>query len=121
MQRNPSISNGVIAFENNSSPENPADVWIYVLATNTLFRVSETPAVDNTLNDVTVLPSGGVTVVWAGDDDLEPGLHNVYARTFAIPAAPDTDGDGILDASDNCPLVKPGPGRPGRRRNRRRL
>ena len=105
LQQDPSISNGVIAFENRTSPENPADVWIYVLATNTLFRVTETPTVHDTLNDVTVLPSGDVRVVWTANDDLEPGFHNVYARTFAIPAAPDTDGDGILDASDNCPLV----------------
>ena len=109
LQRNPSISNGVIAFENKSTPETPGDVWLYVLATNTVFRVTDTPTVDDTLNDLTVLPSGDVRVVWAGDDDLEPGLHNVYARTFTIPLLSDTDGDGVPDASDNCLLV-PNPG-----------
>ena len=88
LQQDPSISNGVIAFENRSSPENPADVWIYVLATNTVFRVSETPTVHDTLNDVTVLPSGDVRVAWVANDDLEPGLHNVYARTFTVPLTP---------------------------------
>ena len=105
IERNPSISNGVIAFEHKTSPESPADVWIYVLATNALFRVIDTPIVDDSLNDVTVLPTGEVHVVWVGNDDLEPGLHNVYARTFAIPLLPDADGDGVADPSDNCPLV----------------
>lgn len=105
LQRNPSISNGVIAFENKSAPETPADVWIYVLATNTMFRVNDTLPVDETLNDVTVLPSGEVRVVWAADDDQEPGLHNVYARTFTVPLSLDGDGDGLADASDNCPSV----------------
>ena len=102
---NPNISNGVIAFERRLSPESPADIWIYVVATNTLFRVSDTPVVHDTLNDVTVLPSGEVRVVWVGNDDDEPGLHNVYARTFPVPLTPDADGDGIPDPSDNCPLV----------------
>jgi hypothetical protein len=105
LERNPSISNGIIAFEHKTSPENPADVWVYVLSTNTLFRVTDTPIVDDTLNDVAVLPNGEVRVVWVGNDDLEPGLHNVYARTFTIPLLPDADGDGVSDASDNCTLV----------------
>jgi Thrombospondin type 3 repeat len=105
VQRDPSISNGVVAFEDKPTPTTPADVWIYVLATNTRFRVSDTPTVDETLNDVTVLPSGDVRVVWAADDDAEPGLHNVRARTFPVPLTPDQDGDGVPDASDNCPLV----------------
>lgn len=104
-QRNPSVANGVVAFESKTSDENPADVWIYVLATNTAFRVTNTPLTDDTLNDVTVLPSGAVRVVWAADDDFESGLHNVYARTFAVPLTPDADGDGLVDSADNCPLV----------------
>jgi hypothetical protein len=105
IQRNPSISNGVIAFEHKTTPETPGDVWIYVVATNMLHRVSDTATVDETLNDVTVLPSGDVRLVWAADDDAEPGLHNVYARTFAVPLIPDTDGDGVPDPYDNCPLA----------------
>ena len=106
-QRNPSISNGVVAFESKTTPETPADVWIYVPATNTRFRVSDTPIVDDTLNDVSVLPGGVVRVVWAGNDDDVPGQHNVHARTFQVPLTPtgDGDGDGVPDTSDNCPLV----------------
>ena len=104
-QFHPSVSNGVIAFESRTTPETPADVWLYVLATNTVFRVTETPTVNETLNDVTVLGSGAVRVVWVGDDDLEPGLHNIHARTFTLPLAPDGDGDGVPDPSDNCPIA----------------
>jgi hypothetical protein len=105
IQRNPSIAAGLVSFENKATPETPGDVFVYVIATNTLFRVTNTPAVDETLNDVTVLPNGQVRLVWAAADDAEPGLHNVYARTFTVPLTPDTDGDGVLDPSDNCPLA----------------
>ena len=101
VQRNPSISRGVVAFESFSTEW---DIYVYVIATNTLYRVTATPTVDEVLNDVTVLPSGAVRVVWAsapvGGTD-----HDVYARTFTVPLTPDTDGDGIPDAADNCPLV----------------
>jgi hypothetical protein len=58
---------------------------VYVIATNTLFRVTNTPTVDESLNDVSVLPNGNVRVVWAADDDVG-GNHNVYGRTFSLPA-----------------------------------
>ncbi|MFY9579876.1 MAG: thrombospondin type 3 repeat-containing protein [Gaiellaceae bacterium] len=101
IQQNPSISRGVVAFESFSSAW---DIYVYIIATNTLYRVTDTPTVDEVLNDLTVLPSGGVRVVYAAVDH---GLtdHDVYARTFTVPLTPDTDGDGIADPSDNCPLV----------------
>jgi hypothetical protein len=105
LQRNPSISNGVVSFASRTTPETPADVFVYVIATNTLFRVTDTPTVDESLNDVSVSPAGLVRLVWAANDDLEPGLHNVYARSFTLPLVADTDGDGVADGSDNCPLV----------------
>jgi hypothetical protein len=89
-QRNPAISAGVVSFESKTAPETPADLFVYVIATNTVYRVTNTPTVDETLNDVTVLPSGQVRLVWAADDDAEPGLHNVYARTFTVPLTTDT-------------------------------
>jgi Thrombospondin type 3 repeat len=50
------------------------------------------------------LPSGAVRLVWVANDDAG-GEHNVYARTFTVPLSLDSDGDGVPDASDNCPLV----------------
>jgi Thrombospondin type 3 repeat len=101
-QQNPSISRGVVAFESFSSKW---DIYVYVIATNTLYRVTDTPTADEVLNDLTVLPSGAVRVVWAATDPSSCCDHDIYARTFTVPLTPDTDGDGIPDASDNCPLV----------------
>jgi hypothetical protein len=96
-EQNPSISNGLVAFE---SWADCWDVFVYVIATNTLVRVTSTPGTDEVLNDVSVLPNGDVHVVWAaaavGSVD-----HDVYARTFSF----DSDGDAVLDAFDNCPTV----------------
>jgi hypothetical protein len=104
IQRNPSISSGVISFESKDTASAPADLFVYVIATNTLYRVTDTATVDESLNDVAVLPSGAVRVVWAANDDVANN-HNIYARTFTVPLTPDADSDGVPDASDNCPLV----------------
>jgi hypothetical protein len=100
VQQNPSISNGVVAFESRPSPSGSWDLFVYVIATNTLFRVMDTPMTDEVLNDVSVLPNGEVRVVWAAAP-VGTNQHDVYARTFAF----DSDGDGVPDASDNCQLV----------------
>ena len=96
-QRNPAISNGVVSFESSSTPNGTADLWVYVIATNTLFRVTDTPTVNESLNDISVLSNGAVRVVWAANDENAPE-HDVYARTFVL----DSDRDGVADASDNC-------------------
>ena len=85
-QRNPSISSGVIAFE--SDPGNgSADIYVYVIATSTMYQVTNSPTVNDTLNDVTVLGTGEVRVVWSSNDG--PG-QNVYARTFSLPLGGDS-------------------------------
>ncbi len=73
---NPSISQGVISFENRAGA--PGDIFVYVIATNTLYQVTSTPTVDDTLNDVSVLPNGDIRVVWSA---LEFD-NNIYATTF---------------------------------------
>src|SRR5262249_37020713 len=90
IQRNPSISAGVIAFET-STPPRGSDLYVYVISKGALLQVTNTPTVDKTLSDVSVLPSGEIRVVWAANDDVIAGDHNIYARTFppqavAVPA-----------------------------------
>jgi hypothetical protein len=86
VQRNPSIAGGVIAFESATTAGVAADLFVYQIATNTLYRVTDTPFTDETLNDVTVLPNGDVRVVWAADDDSSQAFaRNIYARTFSLP------------------------------------
>jgi hypothetical protein len=98
------ISDGVISFMSRETAITPADLFVYVVATNTVFRVTDTPTVHESLNDVDLLPNGDVRLIWAANDDFG-GEHNVYARTFTVPLTPDGDGDGVADGSDNCPLV----------------
>jgi hypothetical protein len=81
-QRNPNISQGVIAFES-MAPGTHADLFIYLLATNTIWQVTSTAGVNESLNDVTVLSNGDVRVVWAANDDVF-GENNIYARTFRL-------------------------------------
>ena len=73
-----------------TAPETPADLFVYVIATNTVYRVTSTPGVDETLNDVSVPPERRACA-WSGRPTTTPcyGLHNVYARTFTVPLTAD--------------------------------
>ena len=95
VQRNPNISQGVIAFESVAPSASNADMFVYVIATNTLYQVTSTPAVNETLNDVSVLPNGDIRVVWVADDDAVLGFHNVYATTFTPAGVGDFAFSGI--------------------------
>lgn len=85
LQRNPSISGGVIAFESKAPGATTWDLFIYQIWTNTLFQLTNTPSTNEILNDITTLDNGDVRVVWAADDDFFLGEHNIYARTFSLP------------------------------------
>jgi hypothetical protein len=87
-QSNPSIRQGVIGFESRTSAVAPADIFVYVIDTNTLYQVTSTPTIDDRLTDVSVLPNGDVRVVWASNDGFG-GNNNVYATTFTpiVPPA----------------------------------
>jgi hypothetical protein len=90
VQLNPSIAGGVITFASSVDGISPADLFVYQISTNTLFRVTDTPGISETLNDVTVL-DGDVRVVWAANDDpsgIGGNLNNIYARTFTLPQQP---------------------------------
>jgi hypothetical protein len=111
-QSNPSISAGVFGFESRPVPGSPADIFIYVIATNTMYQVTNTPTIDDRLNDVKVLPTGEVRVVWASNDGLF-GSYNVYGRTFTVPLGPpnpcggegendDGNGDGEHNNGADC-------------------
>ena len=95
----PSISNGVITFVSSSGPLTE-EVYAYVIATNTLFQVSDNPLLQEGINDVAVTPTGQVRVTWDGRPKTS-SENDVFARTFTL----DSDRDGISDPSDNCPAV----------------
>jgi hypothetical protein len=83
-QQNPSIRSGIIAFESKTTSNSDSDLYVYVIATNTLYQVTNTPNVNEMLTDVTVLPSGEVRLVWSADDGPD-GEQNIYGATFALP------------------------------------
>jgi uncharacterized protein (TIGR03382 family) len=86
-EMHPSISGDIIAFEHLAPGAVNADIFLYDLASNRLFQITNTPLFNEALNDVTVLPSGQVRVVWDSND--EDGINrNVYGATFSLPAPP---------------------------------
>ncbi len=84
-QQNPSISSGVIGFESKATSTSDSDLFIYIIATNQLIQITNTPGINEMLNDVSVLPSGQVRMVWAADDG-PGGEQNIYGSTFSLPA-----------------------------------
>ena len=111
-QTNPNISGTLIAFEqlDTSTPVPNFDIWLFDIATQTLYRLTNSPE-DETLNDISVLPDGTARVVWtkAELDD------NVYAFSFTVPAPPPPPpppptctsdaGDGTCANTGNRPLL----------------
>ena len=85
-QVNPSISKGVVGFESTAPGELTADLYLYVIATNTLYRVTSTSGVNESLNDVSVLGNGDVRIVWAADDGLGT-TQNIYGATISLAAS----------------------------------
>ena len=83
-QYNSSIRGQIVAFESRVGLGNP-DIYIADLATNRLFQVTNTPNRAETLNDVTVLPTGEIRLVWQGVEEVDPFNGNIYAATFRLP------------------------------------
>jgi hypothetical protein len=90
-QTNPSISQGVIVFESRITSADPGDILVYVIATNTLYKITSTPAINETLTDVSVLPNGDIRVVWSAQESD----YNVYATTFTPAGAGDFSFNAI--------------------------
>ncbi|MGE0388274.1 MAG: hypothetical protein AB7Q97_26420 [Gammaproteobacteria bacterium] len=85
---NPHISGSLISFENRLTPQAPADILLFDLLTQRLFRVSDTFFNNEALNDVFVDPDGTVRMVWQSDDDADGFSTNIYGAVFSLPPAP---------------------------------
>ena len=86
-QYNPSIRGQLVAFESRVALGNP-DLFVVDLATNKLYQITDTATVSESLNDVTVLPTGDIRVVWQANSITELNNGNIYGATFALPAPP---------------------------------
>jgi hypothetical protein len=80
-QRNPSISEGLVAFESVAFGESAGELYVYQLSSNRLFRITSTVE-DETLNDISVLGDGRVRVVWTSGEAPD---RDVYGATFELP------------------------------------
>ena len=98
-QRDVAISGNLIAFESNGGGSG-YDIYVYDLAANTLFQVTNTPGVDETLTDMSVCNGTGriVYAVAGGFGDFD-----VYAFTFTPPPppAPPPECEPAADACEN--------------------
>jgi hypothetical protein len=63
-QADPSIDAGVITFDSAAALGGAGDIFVYVLATNTLYQVTNTPEESEVAGDVSVLPNGDIRVAW---------------------------------------------------------
>jgi hypothetical protein len=80
---NPSMAGNYIAFESRASQFDLADILVYDLVANKLYQITNTPLVNEQLNDITVLPDGRLRVVWTSDED-GADQRNVKAATFSV-------------------------------------
>jgi Tol biopolymer transport system component len=82
-QRDVAISGNLIAFESNAGGSG-YDIYVYDLAANTLYRVTNTPGTDETLTDISVCGSTGRIVYVVPNN----GAFDVWAFTFTPPPPP---------------------------------
>ncbi|MDO8586726.1 MAG: PKD domain-containing protein [Armatimonadota bacterium] len=83
-QRNPNISGNVISFEGrNLADLSPNwDIYLYDLSSLELYRVTDTPVLDETLNDISVTGTQ-IRLVWS----VYETDRNVRGASFAFPVA----------------------------------
>ncbi len=87
IQRNPNIAGNFISFENNAGSGMPYDIWLYDLATNRLYQLTDT-TISESLSDVTTGPGGLVRVVWAQPKQVYPYDMDVHAMSFLVDTTP---------------------------------
>ena len=104
-QYNLSVSGGVIVFAS-ETPDSATDLFVYRIATNSLFRLTDTQGQFEELPDVVVLGDGRVRVVW--DTYPRPCVYceperDVRGAEFELPDADETP------PTVACDVPLPGP------------
>ena len=86
-QRNSNIAGNFIVYEGNTGGGTQFDLYLYDLATNRLYQLTDNSA-SETLSDVTTGPGGLVRVVWAQAKQVYPYDMDVYAMSFIVDTTP---------------------------------
>jgi hypothetical protein len=89
VQRNPNIAGNLISFESSATIGAPFDIYLFDLASNMLYKLTDTP-VSESLSDITTNAFGVVRVAWAQPKQVYPFDMDVYALSAVLPP-PDTD------------------------------
>ena len=87
IEGNPNISGDVITFERSLVSGGPKDLYAYKIGTNSLFQLTDTPDVNEKLNDVSIDLDGRFRVVWSQPE--VPGTispNDVWFAEFEIAA-----------------------------------
>lgn len=92
-QYSPSIHGSIISYESRVAFGNP-DIHVYDLESNRYFQITDTTDSPESLNDVVVLPTGEVRVVWQGGTVNYAPESDMYAATFTLPPVPPTPPTG---------------------------
>jgi hypothetical protein len=113
LEGNPSIAGNYIAFEGRASLVDSADIFVYDSLNNLLYQITDTPLVNEQLNDIALLPDGRLRAVWASDED---GFdqRNIKAVTFRLPTYSaatvqppiNTNGSSVFNAKRGVVPVK---------------
>ena len=88
----PTVSGDVILFSSvpdgtGSNSGNEYDLYLFQIATQRLWRVTDTPY-DEFLSDISRLPDGSLNIVW--DSRPSPGESDVYGANITLPPLPVT-------------------------------
>lgn len=79
-QDNPTVSKGLVAFEGDDLSGGGTDIFLYELSSGRIFQLTQTPGLNESLNDLFVSTLGLVRVVWqVWEQDF-----NVYAYSFQL-------------------------------------
>lgn len=104
-EANPSIAGNLIAFESRTTQAGFTNIFVYDITTNLLYQITDTPLVNEQLNDITVLPDCRIRVVWASDED-GASERNIKAATFSLNACNDNTPP-VLDPISNVVVTLP--------------
>jgi hypothetical protein len=89
IQRNPNIAGNLIAFENSTGTGAQFEIWLYDLATNRLYQLTDT-TVSESLTDISTNGFGLVRVAWAQPKQAYPFDMDVYALSAVLPTSDNT-------------------------------
>ncbi|MEQ1761785.1 MAG: PxKF domain-containing protein [Pyrinomonadaceae bacterium] len=106
IEANPSIAGNFISFESRPTLFETTDIFVYDIANNLLYQVTNTPLITEQLNDITVLPECVIRVVWASDED---GFdqRNIKSSTFSLPCADDNSPPVLQDPIPDIVVTLP--------------